>query len=588
MPGAVGITFGDAAKDVPQATKSALSQMHQNLGHPSREDFVRCLRLGGADEQAVLGARHLQCSTCARLVKPKLARPARVQHTGDFNDDVGMDIVDIHDCDGVKYKALSIVELNTTFQVVRVIQDRSPETIQKAFNDSWVSWAGAPLRVVLDADGGFEGELSQMLRAYGSHTSVSASQSAWQCGRTERRGGWWKEMWQRTVQDQNISGLAEVEMASGLVSAAKNTLRRRCGFSPCQWVFGRDPKLPGCLVDHAQDIGAHSLAEYNTSIGRRFAIQTAARKAFVEMQNDDTLRRSLLRRTRVHRGLFSPGDRVFYWRDPTKGRAVGSNSRSAGGWKGPAVVIGHEGTNVWVSHHGRALLSSSEHLRMAVVEEMWAPNIDEQDLEAQVTKLAQLLKKDAATYEDIRNHVPYHEPDHDPERPAKRLRIRQKGKEPDASSTVPALSDVAPNHEELDVSDDVETPPAQASGDEEAESVFHVFMSGAADIFMLGRKYTDLTKQKQMEKEIPWGKIPQEQRPLYRSAAAKQWQEWMRYDSVRVLSLEESNKQRLLLDNSPVKAWMALSRDNCWKSRKVSSAWLLRLGSGGQFFTKRC
>ena len=40
----------------------------------------------------------------------------------------------------------------------------------------------------------------------------------------------------------------EANIAIPIVSAAKNDLRRRCGYSPSQWLFGRQPQLQAELL----------------------------------------------------------------------------------------------------------------------------------------------------------------------------------------------------------------------------------------------------------------------------------------------------------------------------------------------------
>ena len=84
---------------------------------------------------------------------------------------------------------------------------------------------------------------------YGARIQVAAPQAAWQIGRVERHGHCWKEMFKRTAEHTSVRGLAEMRMTCVVVSAAKNSLRRKCGFSPNQWVFGTGPRLPGDLAD---------------------------------------------------------------------------------------------------------------------------------------------------------------------------------------------------------------------------------------------------------------------------------------------------------------------------------------------------
>eukprot|EP00959_Pyramimonas_sp_CCMP1952_P027359 575317-Pyramimonas_sp.AAC.1 len=62
-----------------------------------------------------------------------------------------------------------------------------------------------------------------------------AGQAAWQHGRTERLGGWWKELAERTIARTAASGESDMRVIASVVTGAKNALRRQCGFSPEQW-----------------------------------------------------------------------------------------------------------------------------------------------------------------------------------------------------------------------------------------------------------------------------------------------------------------------------------------------------------------
>lgn len=50
--------------------------------------------------------------------------------------------------------------------------------------------------------------------------------------------------------------------------------------------------------------------------------------------------------------------------------------------------------------------------------------------------------------------------------------------------------------------------------------------------------------QKQLDKEVKWNEIPEDEKPLYVEAESKQWQEHLQYEAVRVLSAEESKLVR--------------------------------------------
>ena len=56
-----GITFPD---HVNKAVAQSLRRLHQNLGHPRREDLARHLRLAGAKNDVIQAAHSLKCATC--------------------------------------------------------------------------------------------------------------------------------------------------------------------------------------------------------------------------------------------------------------------------------------------------------------------------------------------------------------------------------------------------------------------------------------------------------------------------------------------------------------------------------------------
>eukprot|EP00969_Alexandrium_andersonii_P276992 12243541-Alexandrium_andersonii.AAC.1 len=102
-------------------------------------------------------------------------------------------------------------------------------------------------------------------------------------------------MVRRTAEATTADTAEKLEVVACCCAGAKNSLRRRCGFSPNQWVYGKEPRLPGELCDEENFCSAQTPTE---SIGRRYQVRTAARRAFVEMQTCDTLKRASLGRNR--------------------------------------------------------------------------------------------------------------------------------------------------------------------------------------------------------------------------------------------------------------------------------------------------
>ena len=51
------------------------------------------------------------------------------------------------------------------------------------------------------------------------------------------------------------------------------------------------------------------------------------------------------------------GETVHFWNQP--------KNRRRGRWTGPAVIVGREGDNYWISRNGRCRLTTAEHLQEA-------------------------------------------------------------------------------------------------------------------------------------------------------------------------------------------------------------------------------
>ncbi len=47
-----------------------------------------------------------------------------------------------------------------------------------------------------------------------------------------------------------------------------------------------------------------------------------------------------------------------------------------------------------------------------------------------------------------------------------------------------------------------------------------------------------------IDKEVPYEQIPMEDRDLYKEAENKEWSSWLEYNSVEIMSVEDSHKIR--------------------------------------------
>ncbi|CAE6965701.1 RE1 [Symbiodinium sp. CCMP2592] len=524
--GAAGITFD---KKVPKDIAAALRRLHQNLGHPAREDLVRHLHLAGADKDVIKAAKSLSCSTCARTKGPKSARPAAEPKLLEFGDVVGVDMMYDYDIDGKKIKLFSIVDHASSYQVVIQVPRQTGSVLEKALVKHWIQVFGAPKVITLDLERGIQDAFGRLADWFHIDLRTSAGQAHWQSGFTERHGKWWKEIFARVVQDQTVRG-EEVEEAIAATSSAKNELRRRCGWAPCQIVFGKNPRGDDDLRFEAEEGGGELLRTPDSAQQRREMIRNAAKLSFFKSRTEDKIRRGMSQRARVKPRDLDNGAMVLFWRKPA--------NKKTGLWKGPGTIIGRQDNNYWVSHSGRCYLCAPEHLRKALPEElggMFALRATKDDL----LRLVERNYDDSAVFPG----------EDDGEIGDKDLFDAVM----DLSEPEGGEDEVETGDMELDNGDLLEEGPPGLPRDDLPRAVRRRFSTKRPEPYdatkekevvneahMLKRATTKRGRDKQLEKEIPWSMIPESKRQLFIDAEHKQWEEHLRLGALRPLDLAES------------------------------------------------
>eukprot|EP00439_Symbiodinium_sp_Y106_P065917 s2769_g10.t1 len=223
---------------VPKHVQSALSRLHQNLGHPKIEDMMRHLRYAGAEEAILKACKKMRCDVCLRNQKTGCARPAVLPSLLDMNQLVSVDVFSVFDSNRVRHEFLSIIDHSTTFHLVAELEGHSGEDFCKQFTQVWGNVFGAPGTISADLESGLQVGVSKYAEFHGCKLRTSAGQAHWQQGIVERHGLWYQEILQRVIDEKSITS-EDMYMAVQAVNSAKNELRRRHGFSPSQAVFGR-------------------------------------------------------------------------------------------------------------------------------------------------------------------------------------------------------------------------------------------------------------------------------------------------------------------------------------------------------------
>ena len=506
---------------VPMHVQSSLKRLHQNLGHPRNEDLLRHLRLAGCESQVLKAVRGMTCETCLANSQPRAPRPATMPRMQDFAETVGMDILYAHDVNDHKHTFLSILDLGTTYHIVVPITSTSTMEIEKAFNDFWITPYGPPSSISIDLETGLQSGVARLCGWHNVRVKSAAAQAHWQAGMVERQGQWWKAIWARVCHQMSVTS-SEVKLTATIVSAAKNSLRRRCGHSPVAWVFGREARLPAELRDPDGGERVSFDVSNEAKFQRQAAIRASARIAFHKSEGDAKLRRALLQRARATTRPFEHGEAVHYWHKP--------KDRRQGRWDGPAVIVGQEGGSYWIARGGRCRLTAPEHLRPSGPEEsgeylsMAGVKHEVEKLLGQDFDAPETYESDKDDHDDPTDHMSDYAPSDNEATVEHEVDEDDDTKMEEADHEAPVvLKGMHPVRRMKR-----KAPPDSVEWDGNQVHNFEVLM-------MMRRRLTRRGLEKRQEKELRWSEIPSEHRQQFRSAEEKQWREHLHFDALEPL-----------------------------------------------------
>ena len=351
-------------------------RLHVKYGHPSNESLARALQLGGARKEIVEAVKRLHCGTCDRVRPPKAPPKVGTQRATSFNQIVGLDIFYVHDCKGAAHKVLSMVDLATTYQVLRLADHRTAQEISSLFFEGWLGVFGPPVECVYDQGTEFMSMFDELLGRLAIHSKIVPVEAHWKGGTTERHGGIVRTILRKMIDHHNVYSSEDLRVVLQEAAAVKNSLSRQSGFSPLQWVLGYDHALPGSVLDRPHDLSVHdrlqSADDGNELIpfAQRMNMRETARKAWHELDNSHRLRRALLSRPKQQREAFLPGERVYFYHMQQAGRAPKSRGDDPTCWHGPGTVVAQQGTStVWISWRRTLLRVATENVRSATEDE---------------------------------------------------------------------------------------------------------------------------------------------------------------------------------------------------------------------------
>ena len=294
---------------------------------------------------------------------------------------------------------LHIIDFGTSFHVACVAPNRTSQSAIQNITTSWLQWAGAPNELIVDSGTEFNSdEFMQFLQRFNIKGTTIVPEGHWQNGRSERHGAILESMLTKFDLKSPIMSYSDLHQALWFMMQAKNACSLRRGYAPEVLVFGKHTRLPGSISSD-QNLPAHCLADSETAQGLAFRKQLdmreTARRAFWHADNQASLRRAILRRSRPARKSFVTGEWVMVWKSIPK----------PGMWIGPMRIVTHENeSTIWLTMSGKLYRAAPENVRdVSAVE---AQQVPKQEIpfpitQKGITQFRELLPQEAFPGADL-------------------------------------------------------------------------------------------------------------------------------------------------------------------------------------------
>ena len=328
----------------------AVLKLHRQFAHPSASKLKALLMDAGAWKeglQDVLDSVYDRCELC-KVYKKTPPRPAvALPMASRFNEKVAMDLK--------KWQnrwILHLVDMWSRFSVSVFIQRKKPCEVIDKIMMCWVGAGFGVMEAILSDNGGefSSDEMREVCSILNVETYTTAAESPFQNGLCERNHAVIDSMLVK-LEEQCPETSQEVLLC--WANMAKNSLQMWNGFSSYQLVFGKNPNLPNILTDQPP-----SLEGTTTSgvLAKHLNSLHAARRAFIQSETDERIRRALRSKMRASEQVFENGERVYYKREGQEK------------WLGPGKVVFQDGRVIFVRHGGTFVRVSPNRLLKAGAE----------------------------------------------------------------------------------------------------------------------------------------------------------------------------------------------------------------------------
>ena len=310
-----------------------LLKLHRQFTHPPVAKLKALLQDAGQwkDEfQELLEDIGKACDLCKRYMKTPPRPAVALPMASRFNEKVAMDLKQLNG-----QWILHIIDMWSRYTVSVFIPRKRSSDVINALMERWIAVFGVMESIMSDNGGEFSSdEMRDVMSILNVNLITTAAESPFQNGLCERVHAV-TDMMLLKLKEENEK--TDSQTLLSWANMARNSLQMWNGFSSHQLVFGQNPKLPGIMTDKLPALEGVTQSE---NFAKHLNALHDARKAYIQTESNERVRRALRTKVRVAEEIFENGDTVYYKREGKER------------WMRPAKVVFQDGKVIFVRHGG--------------------------------------------------------------------------------------------------------------------------------------------------------------------------------------------------------------------------------------------
>ena len=345
-----------------------IQRLHRNLGHPTAQQLHKLLVERNANDRLLTACLAHRCQHCdQRRAPPQVPKSGLYKGTF-FNDRVQADTLwlKLHTegaGNGKKPRAVPILVISDTttrFAAARLLPDETAKSFVQALERAWVRHFGTMKTLQVDEHRSWSSDtMKDWTSQHSIQLMISPGQAHERLAILERRHHVIRRALELFLMESRDFSAEGIIQAINYVLLQVNRMPNVQGYSPLQWTLGYNPHVPGLLMEENLQLPQlHPTQAFR----QKLTYQSTATQVIAKANNDERLRRALLRQHVGNQSPLSTGDLCYYWRDsPHQGHAGPKIL-----WRGPATVVMMEQQPhevLWLAHGTSLIRAAPEHVK---------------------------------------------------------------------------------------------------------------------------------------------------------------------------------------------------------------------------------